>query len=199
MNVNIINIIKEEIENIYSPEPIYQEGVADKYAEKLFNMSSNKEINVKDISGDMGTLISDKIESYDSASGKNINQNFRIFMNPKSLKNFEADARAIVDNKGNLFIAEQNEAFNHGQMGKAISNTEHSMGLVYNPYEYDKKILLVRVGNTDKFGFSDTYANYAKQNPKIVQEIINTFKIKNPQYEIIPEYWQRIKFGGAKI
>ena len=111
-----------------------------------------------------------------------------IYLNPKSLTNFDYEVRAIVNDKGDLYVAQTGGRFNHGMMAKALGLFDNDNDLYVHGDEYQG---LQRIGKTNSFGVSDSGMEYAQKNYENIEntkEILREVKRKNPQYEF---YLQR--------
>jgi hypothetical protein len=159
------------------------ESLADRYAEREFNFSnSNAEMDLKA----RGELQKDLQKPYTYvAGGKN---DYPLYKNPKTLENFDQDVRAISDSRGNLYVAQKDGGFNHGEMANELFPqlekwTNGITGVYLYPNEY---ILLRRTGNTNKFGLSDSGLDYSRENDwqrKQVDYLLQLAKRQNPQYD----------------
>ena len=118
--------------------------------------------------------------------------NTPVFLNPKNLKNFDENVRAILDKKGNLYVALNDDFINHGHVGNAFG--------FKNIYHSSEHFLLHRVGKTNTFGLSDSedwnlVNDDNNPNEEQIQKIKKAFefaKIKNPQYNFIMKYYEKI-------
>jgi tRNA nucleotidyltransferase/poly(A) polymerase/GNAT superfamily N-acetyltransferase len=177
---------REELLNLAKQNSGVIEGVADKYAEKAFNIpdpSVEQDIQAK---GVMQTGIEEPAGYVKKTP---------IFENPKSLANFDRNTRAFADLDGNLFVAQKNGSFNHGDMAQALDFFQYDEGIYDDLYEYQ---LLHRIGIENAFGLADTSADFAtdkfeEDNMKYVNKILRAAKLKNPQYDFYPEYFYYIK------
>jgi tRNA nucleotidyltransferase/poly(A) polymerase len=166
---------------------IKQEGVADKYAEKTFNVpDSNTAMDVKA----MGGIEKNKEKPYAISEEGDL-----FFKNPKSLTNFDKNVRAIADSDGNLFVAQSDGAFNHADMADILGITEY----VYNNFNYQ---VLQRVSDSNNFGLSDSGEEFIQRGEDQKEtsiEILRATKRKNPQYDFYLEYYGLIKYGSMPI
>ena len=147
------------------------EGVADRYAERNFNIPD--EIQGFRTREDIVPV------AYVKDEGKIIS----IFKNPKSLENFGPGVRAISDKAGNLYIAQYDGDFIHGNMALALVNK----GLINSKYHDDdiddiyenptNYILLLRVANSNMFSTSNSY-KWAGDYSKKLLEILNKKQTK---------------------
>lgn len=173
-------------------ELMLSEGVADTYAEKQFNIPNpNIQGNVQAM-GDIQKNIESPIASVKPYMS---NKLVAIYLNPKSLTNFDYDVRAIVNDKGDLYVAQEGGRFNHGVMAEALGLFDNDEELYKNPDEYQG---LHRIGETNSFGLSDTGNDYARQNYENLENIeyiLKEAKKKNPQYEFYLQYYDEPLYG----
>jgi 2'-5' RNA ligase len=171
-------------------EGVVKEGVADRYAEKQFNIPDPNTQSDVQAMGDIQKETEKPIGYVPSyASDKKT----PIYLNPKSLTNFANDVRTIVNDKGDLYVAQEDGRFNHGMMAEALGLSDSDSGIYNNMDEYQ---LLHRVGNTNAFGLGDTAEDYIEQryeNRVYLLNILRQAKRKNPQYEFYNEYYNNIK------
>ena len=155
-------------------ESIIKEETHDLLKVLQINMP-NKEFNIQDPNAEMNQRALSGLETIKNIDDKgefvgNIRglTKSKVFANPRSLKDFEAEVRAVSDSKGNLFVAQLNGNFYHDNLVNAINNSNgeyaDSLGNAYSDYE--NKVLLQRIGKTPKFGLSDCYDSYAQSFPK---------------------------------
>ena len=186
---NSVKNNRDDLLNILNQnnKSLKQEGVADKYAEKEFNIpNSNTEMDVKA----MGDIQKNEEKPY--ATGRVGGEKIVIFKNPKTLNNFGNNVRAIADNDGNLFVAQKNGDFVHGEMAYVLGFSNSYDG-VYDTEE--KYQFLHRVDYTNKFGLGDTSTNFVKRGNngyEISLRILEKTKRKNPQYDFYIEYYNNI-------
>lgn len=177
---DIIKIIAEEIQSFV--EGSYDaQGVADKAYEK-FHIYGN-DANTKAMAG-MQQDIEEPVANYGGSD---------IYLNPKSLNNFDPNVRAISDDKGDLYVVQKSVGILHGEMGRALELIDNNLRIYDVP---DKFLLLQRVKDTNKFGFGDTsYGSYYRSNNYKIKmnELLNKVKQVNPQFEYIPEYYSGIR------
>jgi hypothetical protein len=209
MNLNLNKVIKEETLNFLRADIIQEriiaeledllaegvaEGVADKYAEREFNIPDENSVSDVQASSYIQRELEKPIaiaKEYEDGSGSAKSSD--IYKNPKSLANFDKDVRAIIDSDGNLYVMLKDIEVMHGRMGKAIG---------FNSYVYDKKNefgLLHRVGNTNSFGLGDTGASHMYSNPEDVLNLLKKAKRKNPRYSFYQEYFRDVKPGMMKV
>lgn len=168
------------------------EGVGDKYAEKAFGIKTKfsdfEQIYNQSLVTQKELPIAQILGRFDKTY---------IFKNPKSLKEFDSEVRAIGDIDGNLYVCLNNINVVHLAMSKALFGHD-----TYN--DIDNFIFLHRVKKTNIFGLSDstdcfidtdmvvTQEEYL-ENTKKIKTIINNIKRKNPQYKIIDIYYEHIR------
>jgi 2'-5' RNA ligase len=171
-------------------EGVVKEGVADRYAEKTFNIPNPNTQNNVQVMGDIQKNVEEPagyVISY--ASDKKT----PIYLNPKSLTNFANDVRAIVNEKGDLYVAQENGRFNHGMMAMGLGLFDDDNGIYGDMDEYQ---LLHRVGNNNAFGLGDTAQDFIEKNYSnrvYVLNILRQTKRKNSQYDFYNEYYDNIK------
>ena len=157
----------------------FTEGVADRYAEKQFNIqdpNAQQDIQAK------GEIQKNKEKPYGYVD------NIAIYRNPQSLNNFDDNVRAIADAEGNLYVAQKNGYFYHGKMAYKIG-LEDDWGEIYKKME--DYLLLNRVANTNSFGLGDTNTEFAETHYDSVSEILNAVKQKNPQFKFCDDYYEK--------
>ena len=166
----------------------FEEGVADKYAEKAFNIpdpNAQQDITAK---GELQKDIEKPVAKVD---------NTPVYKNPKSLENFGYNVRAIADYKGDLYIAQEDGSFNHGKMGNILfpeaGEWKISIGGVYE--NLNKYALLQRIADSNDFGLSDTSNDYVQKDEdqrESGEKILLKTKQKNPQYNFHNEYYDDV-------
>jgi tRNA nucleotidyltransferase (CCA-adding enzyme) len=166
-----------------------KEGVADTYAEKQFNIPNvPAKMNVQAMAGMQKDVASPVGYVIPFAS----QQRVPIFLNPKSLTNFDNDVRAIVSDKGDLYVAQESGRFNHGAMSVAIGLFDDDNDLYENEDKYQG---LHRIGNTNGFGLSDSSLDYSTrdfENLENVKYILYEARKKNPQYKFYAQYYDNV-------
>ena len=150
------------------------EGVADKYAQRVFNIPDTT-------NGYISEYEEDKPFGYVNGIGFTGKFSTPVYKNPKSLNNFEPNVRAIVDIDGNLYVAKEDNPFSHYEMNKEIGLTDFL-------YIYDNPnfLLLNRIEETNDFGFSSSgYRRIeGKSNiDKIIIDILKKTKKKNSNFD----------------
>ncbi|MFA5153703.1 MAG: ankyrin repeat domain-containing protein [Clostridia bacterium] len=168
----------------YYPQ-LFNEGVADKYAEKEFyipdeNISQEKRFK-KEIKEERPiAYVDDKYE-----------ERIPIYLNPKNLNDYDKNVRAIGDKNGNLFIAFLDYPFNHRRMANALNKANLiTLKPVYNEggsgvyAEPENFILLNRCEFTNKFILSDSYEWVDE-----TFELLDALRKKNPQFKFSKSYY----------
>jgi len=192
--MNITKIILEEANKLFP------EGVGDKYAEKKFGIPDTEKRDYQrqtdaavQSSPEMGELA-----GYVNHYGKTL-RNEPIYLNPKSLRSFEADVRAMSDTEGNLYVAQHNGNFYHNSffevmgLDRDISVYDLSAGLTWH-----------RAGTSNSFGFADSSADYENRfntragnaNTERVEQYynnLNKLKERNTQFKFVPKYYENVE------
>lgn len=152
----------------FTKDKNFMEGVADKYAEKAFNIPDQNRIagvhagNAADISDDNKPL-----RIY---SGDKNNPNTYVYKNPMNLRGFEGGARAIADEDGNLYVAKTEDFNTHGEMGVKLGLVGTSMSI------YTPKYLLLHVEQEDSFILSDSSQSYFDDDSRYYEDYLNIIK-----------------------
>jgi tRNA nucleotidyltransferase/poly(A) polymerase/ribosomal protein S18 acetylase RimI-like enzyme len=171
------------------------EGVADKYAEKAFGIPDTDRI-ADDKYND--TLRLSKAKTEEEPVGYVYHDEaYPIYMNPKSLDNFESNVRAISDTKGNLYVSLVDGNFVHDEMENALSLVDS--GRIYD-HQY-MFTLLHRVGNSNAFGISDTseiYSSSSMENKENTDYLLHLAEKMNPQYKFYNKYYEGINESVEK-
>lgn len=178
-----------------SNSDITKEGVADKYAEKAFNISDpNVEMNARALSGikpedNMGELAG-KIREFDYyddedkySDDKSVVVN--VYMNPKRLDNFDPGVRGVSHNAdGNLFVAQNDYSFYHSDVSRVVNlEGKYRIG---NGYDVQQNITWYRIADTNKFRYSGTFVNQVKNtSSEITQKALKILRTKNPTLEFV--------------
>lgn len=169
-----------------------EEGVGDKYGEKLGIPDEDKIFNTLYNSSNQKNIELPVGVSYGKRSRKDIEKSpIQIYKNPRSLKNFENDVRAIGTVNGDLYVAIFNGEINHRDIGKAIGLNN------YNVYDEPKVyVLLHRIKNTNSFGLSDmseeAYESHYKEE---IENILRNVKKHNPEYIFYTSYYDNTYKG----
>ena len=171
------------------------EGVADKYAEKAFNIPDPNAGQDVQAQGEIEKNTNEPVGEVVDTIGR-VSQ---IYKNPKSLERFQRDVRAIADTNGNLYVAQADYSFTHGNMAQALGLMP-TTGRIYS--ELDKYQLLNRVDLTNNFGLGDTSSRYINSNAHNYDnaiDILKATKRRNPQYEFYEEYYTFIEGDPVSI
>lgn len=167
---------------------INNEGVADVYAEKEFNIKPEfSEFNNSNHNeNDEHTIIYS-------------NNDLKILKNPKTLSNIGPYVRAIADINGNLYV-EQKIGINHDDMIKILDklNIINYIPLWYKK-QPDRFISLQRVGNSNTFALGESnvlmfphYINYYAETKSNYLKILNKVIANNPNIRFINEVLQYV-------
>jgi tRNA nucleotidyltransferase/poly(A) polymerase len=168
-----------------------QESVADRYAQKAFNIPDpNAQQDVQAA----GAVQAQADEPIAYVKGRDTKKT-PIFENPRSLTNFGANVRGIIDQEGNMFVAQRDGSFNHGDMGKAMGLIESDTEAMYK--YLTEWTLINRIQDMNAFGLADSSADFAEDeydydNMKIVTDFLRAAKRKNPQYDFYNEYYEHV-------
>jgi hypothetical protein len=183
----------------------FQEGVADKYAEKRFNIPDpNVAMNQRATAG-IKDLPKDDEKPEDLSKGKFVGefpvfdsgkyQQVPVYQNPRQLNDFDADVKAVSNKEGDLFVAQLDLAFYHDDIINSVKAGNIYPNPVYNAYDESENITWHRIDKGNEFGWSISYKRfgYKPENRKFVAEMMQAVMKKNPQYKFIPQYWQETK------
>jgi hypothetical protein len=104
--------VKEELQTL---SHVATEGVADKYAEREFNIpdpntAMNQKANAAIPTKSKGEYVGDVIVRGNKKS--------RVFLNPETLEYFERSVRALTAENADLFVCESSEDFYHKDVEK---------------------------------------------------------------------------------
>jgi len=101
-----------------------------------------------------------------------------VFLNPKSLKYFGKNTRAVADNQGNIYVAQKDGDFIHYEIAKAVGIAPS------DPYyQGDDFIRLIRIGNSNNFHDVSEY-----WDTHIHAKAIKMIRMKHPNFNIISNY-----------
>jgi len=121
-------------------------------------------------SPEMGNYVG-KIVEEDDYYGTKGHVLSKIYMNPTNLQNFEANVRAISDEKGNLYVAQFDENFYHDRM-KAIVTPRLYVSTFIHWY---------RIGETPVFRVANSYLGYYRiPNRELEADCLNKVVEKQP-------------------
>ena len=196
---NAVTIEKKAVNQVAEasgPDAIALEGVADKYAEREFNIPD--EDAEMDKQATMAMVNMPQQQKQQSQTGKLVGVikiggklESNIYANPKSLNGFDAGVRAISDRENNLFVAQTDGSFIHLGIGDAINKArKYYVGDVYND---GINMLWMRVKNSKTFAFSDSM-QYSMKNEEQYYELkdrVVELQAKHPEFKFIPEiHWE---------
>lgn len=175
--MTIVELIKEEISNINKD---FDEGVADKYAEREFNIPdtvSNKQKNY--VAPINKGKLAGRIKMND------VEDNSDVYVNPPTLNGFERDVRAISDLNGDLYVADIDGHFYHEDLADAVPVLYPIKDVYDGDINKTRIMLWVRLAETNTFQPSSSVDDYLewKTNKNIVKTLINNVRRKNPQFE----------------
>lgn len=177
----------------------FEEGVADKYAEKEFNIPDpNAEMEKKAMKGikdsSMGELVGVIRKEWVDMQGVDHSSETNVYMNPKTLQNFDEDVRAITDEKGNIFVGQLDSDYYHEELANAVIRQHPEYDLTPAYGEFHRKILWHRVGLSREFGLSISYMKYLKTPDGMERagKLLEAAQRKNPQFVFVLEYWQEM-------
>ena len=107
-----------------------------------------------------------------------------IYLNPKTLQNFEGEVKAIGNIKGNIYVTLEEAGFVHGEIGLG-AGLFSSVRDVYN--NYDTYVTMNRIGKTNSFEIGESTLENAEENDAMynVDAILAALKQKNPQYDYL--------------
>ncbi len=171
----------------------FEEGTGDKYAERAFGIADvNKEFEkqgMPDAPG-MGERYAE-ILLYDYSQSKYKPVGF-MYKNPTNLTGFDSDVRAIGMPNGDLYVAQKNGDFVHGDM---IQGLNMKSGQDYR----GKVVPLHRVAKRNDFGGSDSLQGYfgTDMTPDEVDVIFEELNKRHPAFSFSPRYYENIKYGDV--
>lgn len=145
---------------------IFLEGVGDKYAKRRWNIPDEDFVSKFEIPNETPYGFIKKIP---------------VFKNPKLLKYFDSNVRAIGTPDGDLYVALKDGDFNHGAM-----STNIGLDIDMNNFP-----LFHRIGKTNSFALGDSTSRkieYDKNSKKILMKSLISINKKNPQYKFYLEY-----------
>jgi hypothetical protein len=109
------------------------------------------------------------------------NKTVEIYKNPKSIKKFEANTRALINKDGDLYIADNSYDLMHVDIKDYLAEKHPNEGVVKR--DFINQIHLQRFGNTNDFFFSEMYDEEdLLENEKTFIKILEKAKKKNPKY-----------------
>ena len=140
------DVVREELDFLIKNN----EGVGDKYAEKAFGIPDTQQQDYqRQTAGAARDSGMGKLAGYSVNNYSRVKKPAPVYLNPKSLKNFDPEVRAVSTEDGNLYVAQFDGDFVHDDMQQAM-NTNHAV------YDTRYNITWMRVGNENAFGFSDS-------------------------------------------
>ena len=175
-----------KVQGLSEDSGVVVDGVADKYAEKEFNIPNpNKTMNSKAIAN---------MDKIDPPMGKLIGRvvDSPVFLNPHTLKDFEPEIRALSDKNNNLFVAQANGYFAHYELGVIIQRAGFNIGK--GAYDDAVNITWLRVKNSNIFGFADSMESYFEDNTINYENVVrrtNELQSEHKEFKFIPKvYWE---------
>ena len=186
--MNLKKVIIEEIQKFSMDLPIMgiaQEGVADKAAERMFNIPDpNVEMNDKALKGLQDPSMGEHVATFYNLK----NRGCKIYKNPKSLKNFAADVRAVGTRQGDVYVFQTDIGAYHSKITMALQEAGIDIGTAYDQMH---NVTLHRLNEREAFAYSVSYQDFALElvNQDIVKETFDNLNHKNPTLEFINEYW----------
>ena len=119
-----------------------------------------------------------------------------IYKNPKSLEGFDFFVRAIGDEKGNIYVAQYDGDFVHGDMGDALGFST-SKDEIYN--KMNKYSLLNRVKKENAFGLSDSSYEELYEPDNKISELLNSLSKKNSQFKYYSMFYHEVKKDSVAV
>ena len=158
------------------------EGTGDKYAQKAFGIPDEqqqdylKQTQPAVSNKEMGQIVGITTNEYEDARLS------AIYKNPQSLQNFEKDVRAVSDREGNLYVAQVDGNFVHAGFNNVLR------GNANNSKDF---MTWMRLGNTNRFAYSDSFMAYAQQiqNQEDIVQRLKVLEAKHPEFEFIPKFY----------
>jgi hypothetical protein len=186
---------------------VVADGVADKAAEKLFNIPDpntamnrqatsamgQQQAKTPSPSDPKGTLVGFIEDRFSSPIGGNKKiPGTNIYLNPKSLDEFEADVKAVSNDVGDMFVSQADADIYHSDIVNAVDKQDVYRGYIGNAYDGQDTITWHRINKSDDFGFSVSYLDFNKNPENHAQrdKLMQIVKQKNPRYNFLPFYWR---------
>ena len=179
------------------------EGVADKYAEKQFGIQDPSKEQDRTAIQAMGSetkpddpkgeLVGNIVDRFSSPIGGNKKiPGTNIYLNPRSLNEFEEDVKAVSDTKGNLFVEQADADVYHSDIVNAVEESDLYDGYIGNAYDGQDTITWHRIQRSNDFGFSVSYLDFNKfpENHPQRDKLLSAVKQKNPQFNFLSVYWR---------
>ena len=200
--MNIVKLIKEEIKKFL------EEGVGDKYLANKYPGRFNDPIDKFEKQYQKDLKTSQPTDPNGEKVGM-VGDDIPIYRNPKSLKNFDSNVRAVTDKEGNLYLYQINISAYHSIIAQVVN--DYSPYYIGDAYDVRENVTWHRIKNTNKFGLSISYVTHFfrvkpivtpnkvdvryvikdEDKDKVLQDVQKA-KRKNPQFEFIPDYWEDI-------
>ena len=182
--VDIDEAVREEVMNLFGFPSGVEEGVGDKYAEKQWGIpdadNQYQDMGVPD--ADMGERIAD-VWGWNWNDGEKTNYG-PVYKNPRTLRGFDADVRAIALDDGDLYVAARNGDFIHTDMELALEKVEGPLGEYYEFH---------RVGTTNEFGASDTLIHKIQDYALDMRGMIDELNTRHPNFEFSDKYYEYLR------
>jgi hypothetical protein len=105
-----------------------------------------------------------------------------VYKNPRNLRYFDTEVRAIGDPQGNIYVAQRRGIFVHGEMAVSLGFYKDDMDAYKNPGQY---LLMQRIEKEEAFGVNDTSSDRIQGSEKNYREIVimmKKAKAVNPHY-----------------
>jgi hypothetical protein len=178
----------------------FDESISDRAREKMFNIKNpntgeeRRAVNAIEPkqNSTMG-IFAGTIVDNEYGDGEPLSN---VYANPKSLKDFDEDARAVSDINGNLFVSQFNNDFTHHLLEFAINEGgKYNIG---NIYDEDNNITWQRIYHHNAFWLADTMNDYLNENPKNIYERIKVLQAKHKQFKFIPKIWWHVNDNDMK-
>lgn len=177
----------ESISNTVTEKIDLKEGVGDRYAERAFGIRDTQQQDYQKQTAsvvqtaDMGEQVA---EIWASSFGGESERHGYVYKNPKSLRGFDNDVRAIAMKNGDLYVAQQDGYFIHTDMELSL---EKKIGFL------DDYIELHRVGNTNTFGASDTLIHKLENYDVDSYQYIKALETRHPLFRFSIDYHQDLR------
>jgi len=170
-------------------EKYMNEGVADKYAAKKFGIPDPDDEFEKDFQQHKASKVGNIVANSNGVD---------IVKNPKSLKPFPANARGVIDQKGNLYLGVTAEDLIHTDMLAALKDKGIIKGKTKgweDPKDMEDFITVQRLWVKNAFGIGESnMLPKPKRDPEgnqAAKDKFNVFMLKckklNPSIKFIPE------------
>lgn len=203
--MKVIRIINQEISKLF-------EGVADTYGEKFGLPNPAKDMERKAIQGIKNLPKDPEAEPQADPKGELIGtvrayeKESDIYANPKSLAEFDNNVRAVSTKKGDLFVIQFDISVYHSKLTQAVvlANREGRTNFYAfdEAYNLKENITWHRLGATNDFGYSISTVDNLRSDESLkpyVQESLDAVRAKNPQFNYIPMYWEKLLREGYDV